>query len=57
MTIDIDAALLAEVMRIGGFLTKSAAVEYALREAIRLHEEQEDWKRRLRVAPSAPGAR
>ncbi len=39
MTIDIDAALLAEVMRIGGFSTKSAAVEYALREVVRRHEE------------------
>ena len=46
MMIDIDAALLAKVMKIGGFSTKSAAVEYALREVVRHHEEQEAWKRR-----------
>jgi Arc/MetJ family transcription regulator len=53
MNIDIDADLLAEVMRIGGFSTKSAAVEYALREVIRLHQEQEERKHRRLMAPNA----
>ena len=62
-TLDIDAELIEEAMRLSGRRTKAAAVEAALRECVRLrHKEmlpalpgrvrlEEDW-RALREAES-----
>lgn len=39
--IDIDDELIAEAMKVGGFATKKAAVEDALRQVLRIHRQRQ----------------